>query len=396
MAEGMVKRIAWSEVNGRQVLFVGEQSPDGFLYCLEADTGREIWRYRTADDVETSTVSEDDSRNRIYNLPGIYQLQALDNGDLVTVSTHGWFKGDQWITKCVVYGLRGDDGRLKWRWPEKDTFPHSITWFGASDSGGVLGFTAHHVRPADDMHSQYPGGMFYCLNGDDGRLLWKYAIPPLKPHYSSAGAWQAVCVSPNGRRLFLGLNDGRAMLFNAAQGSRPAPLWIKDLGTPVMVGDVPVTSPVSYAAMSNAVAYMVLPNSIIPASSGNQRNRRPTPHPMANYLVAMDMRGRVIWNWHGQGAFQGVFLSRDGRWVATALTSGGMTPDLNLFGMNLFDVTLPGGGADKLVFHFPTVGPLHFQGAVSPRGRYVAVSEFPYSSDEGKTIHGRYQVHVIH
>ena len=230
MAEGMVKRIAWSKIKGRGVLFVGEQSPDGFLYCLEADTGREIWRYRTADDVETSTASEDDSRNRIYNLPGIYQLKALSNGDLVAVSTHGWFKGGEWVTKCVVYGLRGNDGRVKWRWPAKGTFPHTITWFGASDSGGVLSFTAHHVRPPGGMHSQYPGGIFYCLNGDDGRLGWKYVLPPLKPYYSSAGTWQSVCVSPDGRHLFLGLNDGRAMLFSDIQGSAPAPLWGKKAG----------------------------------------------------------------------------------------------------------------------------------------------------------------------
>ena len=117
---------------------------------------------------------------------------------------------------------------------------------------------------------------------------------------------------------------------------------------------------------------------------------------MSNYLVAMDTHGRIVWNWHGEGTMQGVFLSRNGRWVATAITSGRMTPDMDRFGMNLFDTTRPGGGADKLVFQFPTVGPLHFQGDVSPKGRYIAVSEFPYSRDEGKTVYGRYQVHIIH
>jgi outer membrane protein assembly factor BamB len=396
MAEGMVKRIVWSRRKGRQVLFVGEQSPDGFLYCLDAESGDEIWRYRTADDVDTSTVSADDSRNRIYNLPGIYQLRALDNGDLLAVSTHGWYKADQWISKCVVYGFSGEDGRRKWRWPRKDTFPHSITWFGASDSGGVLAFTPHRVRPAEGKHPVYPGGLFYCLNGENGKLLWKYAIPPLKPYYSSAGTWQGICVAPDGRHLFLGLNDGRAMLFSDKPRRPPAPLWVRNLGTPVMVGDVPVTSAVNYASMTNNAVYLGLPNSIIPSSAGSQRNRRPTPHPMSNYLVALDMRGRILWNWHSQGTAQGVFVSGDGRWVATAVTSGRTTPDLNLFGLTLFDTARPGGGANKLVFHLPTMGPLHFQGAVSPKGRYLAVSEFPYSRDEGKTIYGRYQVHIIH
>jgi len=396
MAEGMVKRIAWGRQGGREVLYVGEQSPDGFLYCLDAANGREIWRYRTADDIETASVSPDDNRNRIYNLPGVYQLRALPGGGVVALGTHGWRRQGKWLNKCLVYGFSGRRGRLKWRWPAKRTFPHSICWFGLSASGRLLAFTSHRSLRSGRSGPEFPGGSLYCLNGVAGGLLWKYRIPPLEPYYRRASTWQGVTVAPDGKHVFLGLNDGRGMLFAGRPPQPPGPLWVRDLGTPVMVGDIPVAAPISYAVMSNRVIYLTLPSTIIPASTGSQRNRRPVPHPLSNYLVALDLSGRTLWRWRCPGSPQGVFLSRGGRWVATAVTSRRGSPDTDLFGLSLFDTTRPGGGAGKLVYHYATEGPLHFQAAFSPDGRFIAITEFPYSLDEGKNVHGRYRVHILH
>lgn len=395
MAEGMVKRIAWGRHGTREVMYVGEQSPDGFLYCLDAATGQEIWRYRTADDVDTSTVTADDSHNRIYNLPGIYQLLVMPGGDLVTVSTHGWYQGDKWITKCLVYGFTADGG-LKWRWPRDRVFPHSITWFQASADGNTLAFSS--FRSSSTMHADpaFPGGNLYCLDGKRGQLSWKYAVPPLTPYYVRAGTWQGVGVSPDGRRICLGLNDGRAMLFAGRPGEPIRPLWVRDLGSPVMVGDIPVASPVSYAAMTDHTAYFALPNTVIPASTGNQRSRLPAPHPLANYLLAVDLEGRILWRWRCPGSPQGIFLSRDGRWAATGVTTARGSRDMNLFGLTLFDTRLPGGGSHKQVYHYATEGPVFFQADFSPDGRFLAFTEYPYSLDEGKTVFGRYRVHIIH
>jgi hypothetical protein len=35
-------------------------------------------------------------------------------------------------------------------------------------------------------------------------------------------------------------------------------------------------------------------------------------------------------------------------------------------------------------------------GDVSASGRYIAIAEYPYSPDEGRTMQGEYQVHVVH
>jgi outer membrane protein assembly factor BamB len=396
MAEGMVKRIAWGRHGDREVLYVGEQSPDGFIYCLDAADGGEIWRYRTADDVDTSTATADDTHNRVYNLPGLYQLLAFPGEELVAVSTHGWYRDEKWATKCLVYGISGLDGRIKWRWPRDKVFPHSITWFAASADGGTLAFSTFRASATMGADPDFPGGALYCLDGKRGVLSWLYRVPPLMPYYRRPSCWMGVAVSPHGERICLGLNDGRAMLFSSRYQGRPAPLWTKEVGTPVMVGDIPVAAPISYAAMDDRIAYLALPNTVIPASTGNQRSRLPTPHPMSNYLLAVDLGGDILWRWRSPGATQGMFLSRDGRWAATGITADRGSRDTNLFGLALFDTTRPGSGAAKLLYHYACEGPLFFQADFSADGRFLAVTEYPYSLDEGKTVYGRYRVQVIH
>ena len=57
ISEGYVGRMAFSRDN--TVLYVGEQAVDGFIYCYNLTTDKPTlrWKYRTADDIETSTPS---------------------------------------------------------------------------------------------------------------------------------------------------------------------------------------------------------------------------------------------------------------------------------------------------------------------------------------------------
>ena len=70
ISEGYVKQMAFSPNN--TLLYVGEQAADGFIYCYDLTTEKPTlrWKYRTADDIETSTPSNPDSVYAWINYPG--------------------------------------------------------------------------------------------------------------------------------------------------------------------------------------------------------------------------------------------------------------------------------------------------------------------------------------
>jgi FOG: WD40-like repeat len=367
IAEGMVKRLAWGELNGRPVLYVGEQSPDSNLYCLDAATGEEIWRRRLADEVGSGRMDED-QRHAIYNLPGVYYLRMLPGGDVFCVATFGRYEGERFIHDCRLYCLEGVSGQIRWLWPRQVNLPQGITWVGASRDGGTLAFICFNTFGEPGADPKYPTGSLFCLDGREGRLRWSYRVPPLRPYYERVGSWQGVAVSPDGRYIPLGLNDGRGMLFKAAGGE---PLWVKDLGAPVLVGEVPVAAPLSYAAMSDRIVYFATPGTTIPSGSGNKRARRPPPHPRANYFIALDLSGDIAWQQSTQGSSQGIFLSKDGRLVATAVGQGDGYQNLDQYGVTLFHATRPGRASQNLLYHYSTEGPAFFRGRPEP-GRPIS------------------------
>ena len=392
IAEGAVKRLAWGRLHGREVVFLGEQSPDCFLYCLDVSDGREIWRRRLADQVGEGKLSSDD-RHAIYNLPGVYYLRALPDGDLILVATNGRFQGDNYIHDCRLYRLNGSTGQTRWMWPAKRNFPHGITWVGASQNGKTLAFISFNTFGRKELDPEFKDGTVYCLDGASGQIRWQSKVEPLKPYYNRVGSWQGISVSPDGRHIALGLNDGRGMLFRASDGKR---LWTRGLGAPVMVGDLPVAAPLSYAAMSNNRIYFATPGTTIPSGAGNARNRKPPPHPFANHLFALDLKGETLWQYTCQGAGQGIFLSGNGRLVATASGQGQGLENIEHYGISLFDALKPGGVSSKFLYRHLTEGPVFFQAAISSDGRFIAMTESAYSPDEGRTVYGDYRVHVIH
>lgn len=391
LAEGMVKRLAWGSIDGRRVLYVGEQSPEGLIYCLDAADGQEIWRFETWRFVGRGKASAD-RKNAVYNLPGIYYLRVLPDGSVLTVATYGRFEGENYTHDGLVCRLDGADGRLVWRWPEETTFPYGITWVGASAKGGTLALISFNIF-GPRVAGPFREGTLYCLNGDNGCKRWHYRVPPLKPHYNRVGSWQSVAVSPDGQRVLLGLNDGRAMLFDGRDGGT-GPLWTLPVGQPVMIGDMPVAAPVSYARLARGAVYLATPGTTIPAGARAGR-RTPQPHPHARQFFAYDLEGRLRWQHRTEGSAQGITISDDGRWVATCVGASRASDDRDRFGLTLFDTRPPDEG-QTLVYHFATDGPAFFQTDISPGGRYLALTESAYTRDEGKTVHGSYRVLVIH
>ncbi len=402
LAEGMVKRICWSKGNNGRLLFAGEQSPDAFVYAVDLATQKVVWRYRLADDIGTSKPDSGDPGMDIYNFPGPYFMQSLDGGDLIVIGLHGRYRGEEYVYDTQVLRLHGQTGKPLWKWPDDRTLPYSVTWAGASDDGSIIALLTDSWLGVRNPHPRFHNGALHCLDGSRGKATWEYVVPPLKPYYNRASGWQGVAVSPDGSYIALGLNDGRGMLFAArrqqAADTSVNPLWVRNVGTPVMNGNIPVASSIAYTSLAGKSVFFGLPGSTIPPNAGGSSNRKnkPAPHPRSHSLCAFDLLGNPRWEWQSKASVQGIFTSPDGRWVAAGITDDRGSTDPDEFGMVLFDSNSASRGENPLVYRYYTAGSVFFMGDVSATGRYVAFTEYPYSPDEGKTMKGEYQVHVVH
>ena len=77
ISEGYVRHITFSPDN--TLLYIGEQAVDGFIYCYELTgaTPKLRWKYRTADDIETSTPTNPESVYAWVSYPGQSYLQCV-------------------------------------------------------------------------------------------------------------------------------------------------------------------------------------------------------------------------------------------------------------------------------------------------------------------------------
>ena len=399
VAEGMVKRICWRKKQGGWTLFVGEQSPDSFIYAMDPMTGEVQWKYRLADDLGSSSPDGGDYSFRIYNFPGPYFMQTLPDGDLLAIGLHGRYKGEDFIYDSMVYRLDKDSGKPKWTWPKNGNLPYSITWAGASEDGKTLALMTDTWAAAKTRPCPFKNGALYCMDGETGAVQWGYAPPPLEPHYSQISAWQGVSVSRDGQYVALGLNDGRGMLFKARQDANHpvTPLWIKNIGTPVMNGNIPVASSIAYGEIAGGAVLFGMPGTTIPpnTSSGSSKNK-PAPHPRSHTVCAFSLPGEPLWEWQCNASVQGIFPSDDGRWIAVGITDDRSTANPDEFGMAMFDSNRAMRNDNPMVYRYFTEGCVFFMGDVSRSGRFAAITEYPYSPDEGKTLIGEYRVHIVH
>jgi outer membrane protein assembly factor BamB len=146
-----------------------QSGADGFVVAWDADTGRELWRYKTQP-VESSPLLH---RNRLY-------VGSWDHG---------------------VHAINAKNGHRIWRFQADNQVNTSAAWwrgriFIGSDSGTL-----------------------YSLSAKTGKLLWS----------SSAGTefWYATPTVAYGR-VYIGNTDGTMYVYGAKTGNL---LWAKSLGT---------------------------------------------------------------------------------------------------------------------------------------------------------------------
>jgi WD40 repeat protein len=394
--EGMAKRLAWSPDGAR--LYVGEQSPDANLFAIDtSDHFRRAWTLRLADVLETSRPAADDSYGR-YSLPAVYDLQVADDGRIFAAGVHSWRvqEGDQTRARNRSQILAVDpEGKVLWRFPQKPA-PVNVVSFGMDTAGKRLAAFVHQTQRREEGQ-ELDSGTLYAIDGQTGQRIAAERISP-DPHFERAESWDSVAVSPAGDRVALGLQDGRAMLFglDADKFARRSQF---DLGRAVQVGNIPIAAAASYARIFGDRLYLQTQNTHIPLASAQAAQQPPSMHRGANMLSVCDLEGKKKWLYRGPFSLSGSWVDRSspgGRWLLVTCRELPGAAEPGQYGALVFDLAREGSGSERLVYYYPTEGPVFAVADISPDGRLIAVVEIPALRAGGRDLFGAHQVHVVH
>lgn len=356
---GNITDIAFSQDSSR--LFVGERSPDAYVYSFDAKSGEELWKYRTAIDIGTD----------IKYQPAVYRIKATDSSIYAAVSRY--WKNGKYSLVSRVYRFE-PDGNLVWKLPASKNYDLSINWLDASRDGKTIVFTT-----GDWTNSLEAEAIIYSID-ENANLRWSYTIKPLKTYFTSAAVWQGIAISDDSITALT--SDGRAYLFSNANASKTGSYeWEADIGTPIEVTKIPI-----YAYGDSTIIagenVLYLTGYTFPTY---YPNKAPMEHPNATSLIAYDKQGNFSWNYKVEGYSRGIPISEDNKYVALAVGKNILTKDTSSHGVYVLNLERKGGASSRLEWVYKTEG-VAIASDISPDGKYIAAIEAPVKLESGETI----------
>ena len=389
LAETMVKQVAWS-ADG-QTLYAAEQSPDAYLYALDPATLRERWSLRLADLVGSSAPPGGEDIYGVYSLPAAYALLVLPDGELLVTALHSWTDAEAVKrNQAVVLRVR-PDGTIRARWPADApadaTFQHTALDPAGRLAAITVNRSADGPPPADLPIAE--GGVL-VLDLETLAPTLQVQTPPLEPWFKTAYIWNGLDISSADNALYMGFGDGRVRVVDMAG----ADLLEKQMGVPVMAGEVPIHASVGWGYLHDGGVVLSTSKTLIPYGAASSSLRPPTAHPNENTLWSLALDGTVRWSWTGSQVIEGLSRSDDGQHLVVGAGSRQTDDRRDLYGALVFDLGgPPRGGEERLEAFCPTEGPVFFRQAMAADGR-VAVSEHPYLEADG-AVAGAYRLTVL-
>ena len=394
ISEGYVKQMAFS--SDSSLLYVGEQAADGFIYCYDLTTEKPTlrWKYRTADDIETSMPSNPDSVYAWVNYPGPACMQTLANGDIFVASVHAWTENDTPLKKSQLYRFDGETGEVIWRWPRERAEPRVIRWFDVSGDGKTLALamdSGHNLQGGTENESGE--GSVTVFNAEDGTRKWDIDIEPLRKYFPQVTFWRGISISPDGKFINLTTDDGRAFIFDADTSER---IWKENLTTPLEVSGIPIVATSGTIGATDAGALFVTGDTYIPYHLRKGAQKPSVGHPNGMTLFAYSWSGEKVWQWQLENMPQGLRIDEKDRYAVLSVSKRTQDPNESLHGVSVFDLTAEGSGLSKYLYTYRTEGQLPYDTlAISADGAFIVVVEVPIAMPD-ETVRGKSRVHVLY
>ena len=396
ISEGYVRRMAFSPDNS--LLYISEQAADGFIYCYNFAAAESTlrWKYRTADDIETSTPSNPDSVYAWVSYPGPVCMRTLDNGDLLVASVHSWTENDTPRKMSQLYRFDSETGDVIWKWPHEGATSQIIRWFDVSADGKTLGLvtdSGHNLQGSPTDENGAGNGKLVVLNTADGTEKWHAAIEPLREYFPQVTFWRGVSISPDGKFINVTTDDGRAFIFDV---NAPEPIWQENLTTPLEVSGIPIVATSGTIGATDAAALFVTGDTYIPYHLRKGAQRPSAAHPNGMTLFAYSWTGEKIWQWQLENMPQGLRIDERDRYAALSVSKRTQDPNESLHGVSVFDLTADGSGLSKYLYTYRTEGQLPYDTlAISADGAFIVVVEVPIAMPD-ETVRGKNRVHVLY
>lgn len=394
ISEGYVRRMAFSRDN--TLLYIGEQAADGFIYCYDLTTDKPTlrWKYRTADDIGTSTPSNPDSVYAWVSYPGPSCMRTLANGDLLVASVHSWTEDNTPLKKSQLYRFDSETGEVIWKWTRETAVLKVIRWFDISTDGKTLALltdSGHNLQGSAANESR--NGRLTVLNTGDGTEKWHVDIEPLREYFSQVTFWRGVSMSPDGRFINVTTDDGRAFIFDV---NKPEPIWQENLTTPLEVSGIPITATAGTIGATDAAAVFVTGDTYVPYHLRKGAQKPSAVHPNGMTLFAYSWGGEKIWQWKLENMPQGLRIDTMDRYAVLSVSKRTQDPNESLHGVSVFDLTAEGNGLAKYLYTYRTEGQLPYDTlAISADGTLITLVEVPITMPD-ETIRGKNRVHVLY
>ena len=396
ISEGYVRRMTFNHDNTR--LYIGEQAADGFIYCYDLMTDKPTlyWKYRTADDVDTSTPSNPDSVYAWVSYPGPSCMRSLANGDLLVASVHSWTENNTPLKKSQLYRFNGKTGDVIWKWPREGVVPKLIRWFDVSADGKTLALltdSGHNLQGGAADENDAGNGKLTVLNSEDGTEKWHADVEPLREYFAQVTFWRGVSMSPDGKYINVTTDDGRAFIFDV---NTSEPVWQENLATPLEVSGIPIIATTGTIGATDTAAFFVTGDTYIPYHLRKGAQKPSAGHPNGMTLFAYSWRGEKVWQWKLENMPQGLRIDAKDRYAVLSVSKRTQDPNESLHGVSVFDLTAEGNGLAKYLYTYRTEGQLTYDTlAISEDGALIVVVEVPIAmSDE--TVRGKNRVHVLY
>jgi WD40 repeat protein len=382
-SEGRIYALDFTQ-DGKYLL-VGEESVEGYLYALEFPSGKEIWKFRSGDDIGTD----------IKNKPGIRKLEIIGNTAYV-VACRAASGADKTYYYSRIYAFEIDSGKVLWKFPKNDVIDLSIYQIDVSSDGKYIFFAGSSYPKGMVRDSpKYKDGVIHVLNSE-GKELWSYELPvvPYQIHvWIGKGS-----ISDNGKYVMAIDYYGAAYLFDNEEiikTGKASPVWSKNISTAIEMSGIPIYGSLNYASFLGDNIIFNVGSTYIPSKSKSAKyNRASVEHPNGNGLLVYDLKGDLIWKWKVEGYAPGQMgTSKDSRFLVLPIGQNIVTNNLDVHGVYVFDNSVQGGATSKLAYIYKTQG-IVVAAAISPDGKYIAAIESPARLDDG-TVIGEYKVHML-